>query len=302
MSTLERALQKLAKADSEDSQKPREPIAQVVRRSMQPQHVEAHGIEGAARVVQQGRHVTFDLDGLTAAGLLSSENSLLAEQFRSIKQPILAKASELAGERGENGNLILVTSSLAGEGKTFSCVNLSLSLAREKDWEVVLVDVDCKNPQLSRLLGVYDEPGLMELLRDPGADLESFILPTSISGLSVLPLGQRDEHAAELLASARMRQLCSTFCDDHPHRLTIFDTSPLLLTTEPTILARLVGQIVMVVQSGRTPQHAVRAAVGRLDHNKAIGLILNRANESAVGSGYGTYGAYPYHPSATPPG
>ena len=294
MGTLERALKKLADAGGSETQEPRPAIAKIAKK---PDAVapEVTGSHHRARGADPHRSLIFDLARLSSAGLLSTENLHLADEFRAIKQPLLKKAKSLAVEENiSEGRLILVTSAVAGEGKTFSCVNLSLSLAREKDWEVVLVDVDCKNPQLSRLLGVEDEPGLLELLRDPDAMLDNFVIPTNIDGLSVLPLGCPDEHAAELLASARMRTICKQFALERPNALAVFDTSPLLLTTEPLILAQHVGQVLVVVQAGRTPQHSVMAAVSKLDQHKAIGLILNRAEEGHTSLPYGSYGAYPY--------
>lgn len=294
MGTLERALKKLADAGGAEAEAPRAALARIATKADSTAHETTESDAGQDRIDAQ-KSLVFDLAQLSSAGLLATENALLADEFRAIKQPLLKKAKSLAEEEASpRGRLIMVSSAMAGEGKTFSCVNLSLSLAREKDWDVVLVDVDCKNPQLSRLLGVEDEPGLLELLRDPSATVDQFILPTNIAGLSVLPLGRTDEHAAELLASARMRTVCDEFMRQRPNALAVFDTSPLLLTTESLILAQHVGQILLVVHAGRTPQHAVMAAVGKLDHQKAIGLILNRADEASSGLPYGQYGAYPY--------
>lgn len=285
MSTVERALEKIRKArGAEAAARPQ--VARVT------EGAPPGGDPGQAASQKPHRSIEFDLDMLKNAGLVSTANSKLFEQYRVIKQPLLKKAAELQGDASQRGNLVMVGSALAGEGKTFTCVNLSLSLATERDWEVLLIDVDCKNPQLSHLLGVENEPGFLDLLKNKDLDLESLVLETNIPGLSVLPLGGRDAHAAEFLASLQMKRLCERLAVATPNRLVLFDSSPLLLTTEPLILATHVGQVVVVVQADRTPQQAVRGAIEKLDDTKAIGVVLNRAEE-AVDEGT-RYGGYEY--------
>jgi exopolysaccharide/PEP-CTERM locus tyrosine autokinase len=281
MSNVERALKKLRESMAAQPGAKKEPIARV--------DTPAAG-QGRSRPAPH-KSIVFDRDALTEAGLLSPTNRALAEQYREVKQPLLRNASQ-DENRAARANLVMVTSALADEGKTFTCVNLSLSLAMEKDWEVLLLDCDCKNPQLSHLLGVQKEPGLLDLLKDPTLRLESLILSTNVEGLSMLPLGGGDANAAELLASDRMREVCEELATATPGRLAVFDSSPLLLTTESTILGHHVGQIVVVVQAGKTPQMAVKEAVGKLDAIKPIGLVLNRVSPRAKAASYGGYGLY----------
>jgi exopolysaccharide/PEP-CTERM locus tyrosine autokinase len=282
MSTVERALKKLRESMAAEAAAQKQPVARV---DSPATNVPRRG-QPAMR-----KSISFDVDALTKAGLLSPANPALADQYRHVKQPLLRNAGQ--DESGSaRANLIMVTSALAGEGKTFTCVNLSLSLAMEKDWEVLLLDCDCKNPQLSSLLGVQNEPGLLDLLKDPTLTLDSLILGTNVAGLSMLPLGTRDANAAELLASDRMRAISEELATATPGRITVLDSSPLLLTTESTILSHHVGQIVLVVQAGKTPQAAVKDAVGRLETTKPVGLVLNRASLPARISSYGGYGHY----------
>jgi exopolysaccharide/PEP-CTERM locus tyrosine autokinase len=283
MSNVERALKKLRESMAAESAAKKEPVARVDTRVT----------AGTDRRDRPGSHrsIVFDLDALTKAGLLSPANRALAEQYRAVKQPLLRNASQ-DGARAAHANMIMVTSALASEGKTFTCVNLSLSLAMEKDWEVLLLDCDCKNPQLSRLLGVQDEPGLLDLLKDRALRLDSLILSTNVPGLSMLPLGRGDAQAAELLASDRMREICGELATAAPGRLAVFDSSPLLLTSESTILSHHVGQVVVVVHAGKTPQMAVKEAVGKLDTTKPVGLVLNRVSPRAQVASYGGYGYY----------
>lgn len=245
-----------------------------------------------------GRSVQVDLQLLRENELLApdSDERRLAEQYRTIKRPILRNADAARDPQIDHGNLLMVASSLSGEGKTFSCINLCLSMAREKDWAVVLVDADCSKPHLSRLFSVEEEPGLLDLLRDPERDFESVIIPTDIPSLSLVPAGTQGNDASELLASNRMSRLCASLSSSHPNWMFVFDSSPLLLTTEAVALAAHVGQIAFVVRANETPQTAVLAALEKLDPEKAIGCILNQTYGMGFMQsddyGYGAYGAY----------
>ena len=203
-----------------------------------------------------GKRIAVDLAQFRANGLLApdSEERRLAEQYRTIKRPLLRNADPTIDPEVPRGNLIAVASALSGEGKTFTCVNLCLSVARERDWSVLLVDGDCSKPQLTRLFSAEKEPGLIDLLRDSSESYERLVMPTDIPRLSLLPAGSRDVHATELLASKRMDELCTKLSADDPGRIVVFDSSPLLLTTEAGVLASKVGQIVLVVRANETPQ------------------------------------------------
>ena len=238
-----------------------------------------------------GRRIVLDPWQLKLNGLLAldDEERRLAEQYRTIKRPLLRNADPSV-DTMMRGNLIMVASALPGEGKTFTCVNLCLSIARERDWTVVLVDGDCAKPHLTRLFGAEGEPGLIDLLRDPALSFDSLVMPTDVPGLSLLPAGSRDPRASELLASKRMDELCTALAAADRTRIVVIDSSPLLLTTEAAALAAHVGQIAVVVRANDTPRDAVLAAIQKLDRAKAIACILNRNAEAADSPSYGYYG------------
>ena len=186
--------------------------------------------------------------------------------------------------------MVWVVSALPGEGKTFTCLNLCLSIARERDWSVVLVDGDCSKPHLSRMFSAQGQPGLTDLLRDPTRTFDSLVMPTDVPGLSLLPSGAYDQHATEYLASKRMDVICAELAADNSDRIIVFDSSPLLLTTEAAVLASKVGQVVLVVKANDTPQDAVVGAIEKLDPAKAIGCVLNQSWNAQDVQGYGYYG------------
>lgn len=286
MSVVERAIKKLQKGRSPPADRPA-PIARIIEAQEAADAGSGSHAARKARRAAAGRYIEIDFQALRDAEVYSAENQGLADEYRAIKQPLLKRASGLGAGSSSLENLVMVASSLSGEGKTFTSFNLSMSLALEKDWEVLLIDADCRKPHLSRLLGVVEQQGLLDLLRNPEMEISDVILATNIEGLSILPLGVPDENSAELLASAQMEVLCKRLSSGNAQRIVIFDSSPLLLTAEAPILSGHVGQVVMVVQANKTLQQAVMQSISKLDPSKAIGLVLNRADRSGDGHSYG---------------
>lgn len=247
-----------------------------------------------------GNHIVVDPEQLRANGLLApgADERRLAEQYRAIKRPLLGNADLSQRSVLPLGNLLMVASALSGEGKTFTSVNLCLSIARERDWSVVLVDADSSKPHLTRLFSAENEPGLIDLLRNPELSFEDLVMPTDIPGMSLLPAGAGDAHASEMLASRRMKELCQQISLADSGRMVVFDSSPLLLTTEAIALASQVGQVLMVVRADSTEQQSVLAALDKLDPEKATNCVLNRTSGADRSESYGYYGDYGDVPTA----
>jgi protein-tyrosine kinase len=242
---------------------------------------------------EPARIVRVDRDALRHVELLPppGQERQLAGEYRHIKRPLIANALGRGVPKVHNGHLIMIASAMPGDGKTFTSINLGLSLALEKDRSVVLVDADVAKAHLSRTFGVQNERGLMDLLRDERLDVDSVILPTDVPGLSLLPAGKTSDSATELLASARMEHIASQISARDPRRIVLFDSAPLLITSEAMAVAGVVGQIVMVVRAGVTPQSAVLDAIDLLGEGKTIGLVLNQADEQGrAGYYYSHYG------------
>lgn len=244
-----------------------------------------------AHLAAPTRRISLDLEELRAAGYLPdpARSQVFADQYRHIKRPLIEKA--MADPRAAQMRLLLVTSALQGDGKTFTSINLALSMAHERDTSVLLVDADLRNPNTSRILGLAREPGLVDALCDETVDVGSLILHTSVPGLDVLPAGRAAEHASELLASARMTQLVAQICSN-PRYIVLFDSAPMLLSADSPALARLVGQVVLVARAGTTLRHALLDAIGQVDSSKLSGIVLNdiKADPGRYYYGYGSYG------------
>ncbi|HEY6124160.1 MAG TPA: XrtA-associated tyrosine autokinase [Steroidobacteraceae bacterium] len=245
------------------------------------------------RIVVPQQSLTVNTSALRAAGFLApdSQERRIANEFRNIKRPLIAQALGRGGQKIQNGRLIMVTSSLPGDGKTFTSLNLALSMAQEMDLSVLLVDSDVAKRHISRMLGVEGERGLMDVLRDETADIDAVVHGTDIPGLNVLPAGKPSENATELLASPRMEQVIKHLGSRADSRIVLFDSPPLLLTSESRALAASVGQIVLVVCAGVTPQRAVFDSLDILGEGKAVSVVLNQADEGRSAEyGYSYYG------------
>ncbi len=300
MSLVEKALRKLQASGGLKSGEPRPPELPPtgvppapraeVRRAVTPKPHPGRSGLGSARLVE------INVPALRGHGVLppAGEERELAEQYRTIKRPLLRSAFQpeaAPAPDAPSARAIMVTSALPGDGKTFTALNLALSMARERDYSVVLVDADVAKRDISGVLGLGAAAGLLDVLGDPSRPVESVISPTNYPGLSVLPAGNFTESATELLASARMREVMSSLIELDPQCVILLDSPPILLTTEAPILASLFGQVVVVVRAGQTPQHAVLESVRIIGAGPHVSLVLNGADAAGpAGYHYGSYG------------
>ena len=249
----------------------------------------------SASTAGSARLVNIPFDELQRLGMLTPAipRSAIAEEYRTIKRPLLTNVAGQSAAPINNANLIMVTSALQGDGKTFSSINLALSIAMEQDKTVLFVDADTAKAEAGRLLGVpLDSPGLIDVLENKGVSLGDVILRTNVEKLRILPAGNIHAHANELLASDAMRLLMLELSERYSDRVIVFDSPPLLLTTEAGVLANLMGQIVFVVSAESTPQQAVTEALEHIGQDKMVGMVLNRARRHSKLFGYGYGYAY----------
>ena len=237
------------------------------------------------------RQFAVDRSRLRALSLLTpnGERTPLAESFRRIKRQILAKVAKPKPD-APPPNLVLVTSALAGEGKTYCAINLAISMALERDRTVLLVDTDVARPNVSRVLGLRAEDGLMEVLLDHEVDLGNVLWQTDIGGLALLPAGRAHKHATELLASDDMRGLLRDMAERYHDRIVVFDSAPLLAASEAAALASQVGQIIVVVEAGKTSEAVLKQALNRIDASRVTGLLLNKVEAVPLQYSYDAYG------------
>ena len=237
----------------------------------------------------------IDRAHLRDQSLIEPESAVtgLLEEFRIVKRQLLRTAADSRDGRGApNGERILVCSAHPGEGKTFCAVNLALSIAAEKDNEVLLVDADFAKPSVLSTLGLPGGPGLMDALADPAMAVEDCIIGTDIAGLYVLPAGNATGSDTEYLASSRTGEVLARLTAHAPNRIVIFDSPPALAASPASVLANHVGQTVMIVRADMTGEAALRDAVQLLSACDDIKLLLNGTRFSTTGRRFGTYYGY----------
>ncbi len=258
---------------------------------LQPQQQEQRKEQARTRKdARHSRKIDLDLRKLKKAGYLVPDtvNITLAEQYRRIKRPILNNAFEAEGAHLENRNLVMVTSAVSKEGKSFSSMNLALSIAREFDRTALFIDADIIKHTTSNYLGLEKEPGLTDFLMAEKTDLSDYLLKTNIPNLTILPAGTYSDATHELWATEKMQRLMTELSSRYHDRMIIFDASPVLQDSSTQILARLVGQVVFVIEAEKTPQQLVTEALQSIAEAQYIGLVLNKSNKRLV-SEYGYY-------------
>ena len=305
MSTIEKAMEKLGDAAGEKSVTAGVPIES---NEINPSAMDAAVAETTAGL-PRGKHVSGSGDvpqadlavhnrvdlawkHLTAMGVIDphgEHNSHTSEQFRNIKRPLLMHINGLAASPVTHPNLIMVTSSISGEGKTFTSINLAMSLAMEMEKSVLLIDADVAKPEVSTRLGVQAKAGFTDVLTGK-MRLKDVLIKTDVPNLILLPAGHRHGKATELLASAAMRNFAEELATRYADRIIIFDSPPLLMTTEARVLATLVGQIVVVVEESRTSQPVLKEALSLLESCEVVGLVLNKSKRPGGADYYGGYG------------
>jgi protein-tyrosine kinase len=242
----------------------------------------------------RGRLITVDRGALARAGAsVAGARTRTSEEFRIIKRQLLSNARPQPNvdEGQRSGRLIMVTSTKPREGKTFTAVNLAVSLASEQDVRVVLVDLDVHRKSLTEMFGVSDDLGWVDILANTTVSYPDVLLRTNIHNLSLLPAGRTTQGVPELLSSKRMSALLKEMTERYADRLVIFDAPPCLASSEPSILAGLVGQIVFVVEAHKTEREEIEAALRLISGCSNISLLLNKADTRNLEE-FGSYSAY----------
>ncbi|WP_412972015.1 XrtA-associated tyrosine autokinase [Glaciecola sp. MF2-115] len=236
----------------------------------------------------------FDIDivDLESRGFVSlhSTRSQINEEYREIKRKLLANAFGAMSRTLTNPNIIMVTSARPSEGKTFTAVNLALSIAAEQDKRVLLVDADVLKPNTLRTLGLRERSGLMEYLLGDVKHIGEVMFRSNIEKLRVIPAGRSHHLSTELLASGAMHELITEFSTRYADRVVIIDTPPIIGINESAVLANFAGQAVVVVEEGRSKLSDIEKAVERLNPDMAIGFVVNKSLNSSEQTGY-----YGYH-------
>ena len=289
MSSIEKAVEKLKKLEDREVSG----ILPVSGSKHHKQESENTGIDLPVKNLKKEKlSVDVQMDRLKKLGYISPDDmsSQISEEYRIIKRPLLMNAFGKGAVPIKNGNLIAVLSAIPGEGKTFTALNLAISIAMEKDTTILLIDADVTNPSLSRIFEIDSHPGLLDVLSGDVKNIKDVIHKTSIPSMSLISAGTSNPYAAELLSSESMHHFIKEVVERYSDRVIIFDAPPIMATSHAGILAHLAGQILVVVEAGRTLQSTIKEAVSKIDSDKVIGMVLNKSRETFNGGYY--YGSY----------
>jgi receptor protein-tyrosine kinase len=240
------------------------------------------------------RKIEIDYRRLESLGIFSPDHGTnrTTEEIRLIKRAVLSNASMAKSEQARNHNLIMVTSSRQGEGKSFVAFNLAMSLASETDKTVLLIDADSSRSSVVRMLGIDAEEGFLDLLEDENISFADVMIKTDAGHLSIIPAGHPHVLSSELFAGSKAGSLLQEMSRRYQDRIIIVDAPPVLATSEPTALALHVGQIVFVVDAQKSTKGAIGEALGLINVCPNIGFVLNKAEYQFGASRFGSYHDY----------
>lgn len=195
-------------------------------------------------------------------------SSLVTEQFRRLRTHIIKPGVT------NSPKIILISSAMSGEGKSLIAINLAIIIAVELHSHALLIDCDLRNPSISRWFGMSEKKGLSNYLIGEG-DIPDLLVKTSVDKLTLMCGGTVQDNPVELIGSDKMKTLIQDLKARYDDRYIILDSSPLLATTEPTVLNEMADAILLVVKSGETPRETVQQALKLVDKSKVMGVILN---------------------------
>jgi len=300
MNTIEKAMQRLRSSTAEDQK-----VIAATAKTAPERQLTAEQIAEADRLTKSNNispattatsvnYCELDFNELSRKGFLTPDipDESLREEYRMIKRPLLNNARGKSAVPVAQGNLIVVTSAMPGEGKTYNSLNLAISFATEHDTHVLLIDGDVIKPTLTAILGLSDEPGLTDLLSGKINHVSDILYKTNMPKLTVIPAGKHHAHDTELLSSDKMRHLTEELAVRYSDRIVVFDAPPILATSHARVMAQYAGQIVLVVEAGKTLEYSIKDAVSQIGSDKVVGVVLNKGRGAFGTSYYGSYGTY----------
>lgn len=216
-----------------------------------------------------------------------NENKDLPEIFSTLRSRILHPIDGRPVPK-----TIMVTSAVPNEGKTFITSNIGISFAHGMDQHALIVDCDLRKPTLASLLGVVQESGLVDYLRNYKT-LPQIIVKTAVNKLSIVPSGKPPINPSELLSSARMIDLVEELADRYEDRTILFDSPPMLAAAEAQVLAKQVDGVVLVVRQGKSRKDQIQRVIDTISAEKIIGLVFNDYQVNYIERSYvGNYSYY----------
>ncbi len=216
--------------------------------------------------------------------LIVPPRSFAAEEFRKLKTQIFIRLPNPP-------HSILVTSATPQEGKTMVAVNLAMAISQEIHKKAILIDADLRRPSIH--LERYPDPkGLSSYLSD-GVPLSEILINPDVENLNIIPAGPSSEKSAELIGSKRMGELLRTLKQNGDPTYIVIDSPPIISTSEPTLLSKMVDGIILVVMAGQTPRESIKRTIKSIDKEKIIGVVFNQIDLKPLS--YYSHNYYKYY-------
>lgn len=275
MSRIEKALEKAAQLRKEGPAETRkeQATAPVWKEQLSAEQVSKYKPAEVVNIKPNNLYLTT----------LNDPDSLATEEYRKLKS-ILVKMTK--GEKFNN--VLMVTSAIAAEGKSITALNLAISLAREFDHTVLLIDADLRRPSIHKYLGIESGYGLGDCLAN-GIDIGKAIINTGIGKLSVITAGKVMQNPLEFFTSQKMQKMIAEIKHRYPDRYIIIDTPPFLPFAETRSLSNIVDGVVFVIKEGLASQENIKETLESLKDCNLLGVVFNDASISRQDGRYKDY-------------
>ena len=233
---------------------------------------ESHAIDVQSIVYTKTRSVDGSTDLQRENRILSAmEHSEYADAFKILSTQIMQRMDE------HQWSSIAITSVGEDEGKTTTAINLGISIAREIEYTVLLVDTNLRRPELHKYFGITPELGLADYLQGDIDLADILIKPGGIDHFVILPGGAPAMNSTELLGSPKMCSLVEELKDRYPKRIIMFDLPPVLNTADTLSFVPCVDCALIVVEDDATKENELKRTVDLLSVTNIIGTVLNKA-------------------------
>jgi len=230
-------------------------------------------------VYTQTRTIELSPEHLRQHRVISGPTDPVANYYSVLRTHVMQSM------RANNWRTLAITSPNEGAGKSLTALNLAISMARETNHTVLLVDLDLKRPNIHRYLGKAQLPGISDYILDD-APLPELLVNPGIERLVILPGHKSLSHSSEMLSSPKMVSLVEDVKSRYPSRLVIFDMPPVLACDDVLAFSPYFDAALLVVSEGETQKGDVTRAIELLGKAELMGTVLNKSSESASGYGY----------------
>ncbi len=228
-------------------------------------------IEGREIKYTNTRILPMPVNELRERRIITEQQNNISDSYRVLRTQVLQRLNE------KDWNILAITSPGSGEGKSLTAINLAMSLAREIDNTVLLVDANLRSPKLDKYFDFHTDYGLSDYLLHDKPLNEMLVNPEGVPRFVVLPAGSAIANSSEMLSSPKMQRLVEEVKHRYPSRIVIFDLPPLLESSDTLAFIPNADATLVVIEEGKTQEKELKQAFELLQGNEVIGTVLNKA-------------------------